>query len=384
MIKLSKSNAESEFMEPRNDVRFEVCHELSQVAPWDTFVASCPAAHFEQTSAWGALKGIYGWKPVWVWASRNGQIVAGAMILIRRAARFVKIGYVLRGPVWMPGESESLDLAVKALYQFARSAGSTYLVVVPPNHAEDLVSVLESLGFHRKPDLLPPTGIDTATLVIDLQQDLDAIFSAMSMTKRQNIRRGLRKGVKVRVGDETDADTFRKLMVMACKRRGIRATPRQEDFFHQLWHKMGPAGTVKFFMAEVEGEPVSGACTMVFGGRLQLWRVGWSGKFDRYDPNDVLHWEIIKWAKENGCKEFDFAHVRRNHARALLKGRKISDSYSGVTDYKMGFGGELRLLPEHHYRSFHPAIHSVLSMGLARIVSSMADIRVFSKIAEKF
>src|SRR5689334_11755152 len=209
MIKLS--NAESEFMEPRN-VRFEVCRELSQVAPWDTFVASCPAAHFEQTSDWGALKNIYGWKPVWVWASRNGQIVGGAMILIRRAGRFVKIGYVLRGPVWMPGDPESLDLAVKALCQFARSAGPTYLVVVPPNDAQNLVPVLESLGFHRKPDPFPPTGLDTATLVINLEQDLDSLFATMSMTKRQNIRRGLRKGVKVRVGDEADADTFRKLM----------------------------------------------------------------------------------------------------------------------------------------------------------------------------
>ena len=364
-------------MEPRDGVRFLICDNLCRAASWDAFVASCPTAHFEQSSAWGALKQTYGWKPVWVWASRNGQIVAGAMILTRSVGRFIKIAYVLRGPVWMPGEPDSLDLAVKALYQFARSSNLAYLVVVPPNDAENLVSRLESMGFHHKPDLFPPTGIDTATLVIDLRQDLDAIFGAMSMTKRQNIRRGLRKGVKVRVGDEADADTFRKLMVMTCKRRGIGPSPRQEDFFHQLWHKMGPAGTVKFFMAEVEGEPVSGACAMVFGGKLQLWRVGWSGKFDKYEPNDVLHWEIIKWAKENGCKEFDFVHVRRSHARAILKGKKISDSYSGVTDYKMGFGGELRLLPEHYYRSFHPAIHSVLSMGVARIVSSMADIRVF-------
>jgi lipid II:glycine glycyltransferase (peptidoglycan interpeptide bridge formation enzyme) len=383
MIKFSNSNAESEFMEPRNDVRFEVCRELSQVASWDAFLASCPAAHFEQTSAWGAVKNIYGWKPVWVWASRNGQIVGGAMILTRRSGRFVKIGYVLRGPVWMPGDPESLDLAVQALYRFAQSAGSTYLVVVPPNDAENLVPVLESLGFHRKPDLFPPTGLDTATLVINLEKDLDSLFAAMSMTKRQNIRRGLRKGVKVRVGDVTDADTFRKLMFIACKRRGVRANPWQEDFFQQLWDKMGSAGTVKFFMAEVEGEAVSGACAMIFGGRLQLWRVGWSGKFDKYDPNDVLHWEIIKWAKENGCKEFDFVHVPRSHARALLTGNKISDSYSGVTEYKMGFGGELRLLPEHFYRSFHPAVHSILNMGVARIVSSLAGQKVCRGIADK-
>ena len=360
-------------MEPRNDVAFVTCHKLVETASWDVFVSNSPAAHFEQTSAWGALKSIYGWTPVWVWASRNGQIVGGAMILTRRAGHFIKIGYVLRGPVWISSEPQSMGLAAKVLYQFARSASLTYLVVIPPNDAENLGPVLEALGFRRKPDRFPPTGIDTATLIIDLQQDLDAIFAAMSMTKRQNIRRGLRKGVRVRVGCETDADTFRKLMVMSCERRGCRPGPSQEDFFQQLWHKMGHAGTVKFFMAEVEGEPVSGACAMVFGGRLQLWRVGWSGKFDEYDPNDVLHWEIIKWAKENGCKEFDFVHIRRNHARARLEGGKVSDSYSGVTEYKMGFGGELRLLPEHYCRSFHPVIHTILRTASARSVSFMAD-----------
>src|SRR2546425_12968898 len=102
-------------MEPQGSVKVVVCHEAADVGPWDAFVSSHPGAHYEQTSAWGKLKHIYGWRPSWIWVSRGTQILGGAMILTRRVGRFVTIGYVLRGPVWTESEPESMHLATNAL-----------------------------------------------------------------------------------------------------------------------------------------------------------------------------------------------------------------------------------------------------------------------------
>lgn len=357
--------------------------EAAEARAWDSFLGERSGVHFEQTSAWGALRKVYGWNPTWVWSERGGEILGGAIILTRRIGLLGTIGYVDRGPIWAAHEPDSEMQAMEALCQFARSRRLTYFVVVPPYRDQEMISFLRSQLFRVKPERLPPTGVGKATLLIDLRPDLDAILAGMSMTKRQNIRRGLRKGVKVRVGDGADAGTVRRLMWQSCQRRGLSPAPPQKDFFDNLWRELGPGGGVKFFIAEVEGEPVSAACVMLSGGAMYLWRVGWSGEYVDFDPNDVLHWEAIKWGKEHGFREFDFMHIRPDHAKAIIQGGKLKDSYSGVTDYKMGFGGQLRLLPELYYRSYNPIIHRALSLGAEQLLDSGSGIKLLRSVSQK-
>jgi lipid II:glycine glycyltransferase (peptidoglycan interpeptide bridge formation enzyme) len=112
---------------------------------------------------------------------------------------------------------------------------------------------------------------------------------------------------------------------------------------------------------------------------MQLWRVGWSGTHDDHNPNDLLHWEMMKWAKENGCDTFDFMHIEPIHAKAILRGERIKDLYSGVTDFKTSFGGRVRLLPEQFYRSFDPLIQTVLNAGAARIMETQVGAKIANK-----
>jgi peptidoglycan pentaglycine glycine transferase (the first glycine) len=365
-------NALKETVERHTSERVDriCCSDSKEAAPWDDFLIGCSHGHVEQSVAWGRLKQIYGWKPVWVWVRRGGKILGGAMILTRTVGGVATIGYVERGPVWEHDDKDALGLVTKALAETASELKIDYLVTALPYFTEVPLQWLDSLRFRRKPDTLPPTGVGLATLLIDLRRGTDELLADMSMTKRQNLRRAVRKGVQVRVGDHTDADKVRGLMWSACQRRGISPSPSQPDYFDNMWRLMGPAGQVQFFLAEVDGVAVSAAVTHTFNGKMQLWRVGWSGTHDECNPNDLLHWEVMKWGKENGCHVFDFMHIRPDHARALLRGERPRDSYSGVTDFKTSFGGQLRLLPDLYYRSFNPAAHLLLRMGAAKLIES--------------
>ena len=356
-----------------------VCYRPEGVQEWDHFLHQHPHAHIEQTGAWGKLKKKYGWEPIWVWITRDDLILGGAMFLKRKFGSMT-VGYVERGPVWDPRISDSLEVVTKAICDFASSMKISYMVIAPPYSGNDLIPLLQTRNFRLKPDPLPPRGVGRATLLIDLRQDLDAMLADMSMTKRQNIRRAIRKGVRVRVGESVeDANIVRDLMWIACKRRGIPPRPAQRDFFESLWYELGPAGAVRFFIAEISGQPVAAAAVQVYGGVMQLWRVGWSGTHDDHNPNDLLHWEMMKWAKENGCGTFDFMHIEPIHAKAILRGERIKDSYSGVTDFKTSFGGRVRLLPEQFYRSFDPLIQTVLNAGAARIMETQVGAKIANK-----
>lgn len=373
-----------------NQVTRVVCGNDEETGPWDQFLTRCADAHIEQSTAWGRLKQLYGWKPIWVWVDRGGKTLGGAMILTRPIAGIIKVGYVERGPVWDPGEADAMDLAIDALYQTASSLKIDYLVVAPPYCGDITAPKLEAMRFRHKPDFFHPTDVGLATLLIDLRRSEDELLAGMSMTKRQNIRRAIRRGVRVRTGDGVDADTVRELMWAACRRRGISPAPSQLDYFDSMWRFLGPMGSitssssdgVKFFLAEIDGQAVSAAVVHVFHEVMQIWRVGWSGTHDECNPNDLLHWEIMKWGKSHGCRTFDFMHIRPDHARALLRGERPRDSYSGVTDFKTSFGGQLRFLPDLYYRSFNPVVQAALNLGGARVMETSIGrdiLRIFSK-----
>jgi lipid II:glycine glycyltransferase (peptidoglycan interpeptide bridge formation enzyme) len=354
------------------------------VDQWDRFLCRCPWAHIEQSSAWASVKQAYGWKPTWLWITRDGEICGGASILTRRVKGLASIAYVERGPIWYPGDRDTMKAIMDALCQFASSQRIAYLAMALPYFGSEALPDLESLQFRPKPNGFPPNNVGRATLLIDLTQDLDKLMAGMSMTKRQNIRRAIRKGVRVRLGDSNnDTEVMRDLMWMACRRRGTHPAPSQRDYFHQLWRFLGTTGKMKLFIAEVDGEPVAAATTFLSGERLELWRVGWSGAHEDMNPNDLLHWEMMKWGKENGCRFFDFLHIDPEHARAILRGERVKDAYSGVTEFKMAFGGQIRLLPELYYRSFSNVAGLAFNLGAGRIVESATFQQALNRVSAK-
>src|ERR1700679_1792328 len=109
-------------------VKSVVCCDSEDEHSWDHFLSRCTVAHVEQTSAWGRLKQIYGWKPTRCWTTRGETILGGAMILTRRISPFATIGYIERGPVWDPSEPGSMNLVTNALSDVAKSMRLAYLV----------------------------------------------------------------------------------------------------------------------------------------------------------------------------------------------------------------------------------------------------------------
>ena len=55
-------------------------------AEWDHFVTTHPHGSLLQTTAWARLKNRFGWRSHRVWLKLDGQLAAGAQILVRSAA----------------------------------------------------------------------------------------------------------------------------------------------------------------------------------------------------------------------------------------------------------------------------------------------------------
>lgn len=357
------------------------------VDEWDQFVADSIQGHYEQTSRWGMVRQAYGWQPTVIEVREKGTLVAGVMILVRQHRLGGSLGYVSRGPITRDDNSLFWSAIVDALCTFAHQYRVDYLVVVPPFYASDYwILPLRERGFLTKPKDLPPidVAIITATLAIDLSQNLQAILGAMRADTRYNVRKACRAGFVIRKGSYADIPLFWELMVALCHRRGATPVPRRQDCFENIWRYFADRDAVQLFICEYKKRPVAALFAISLGHAFRGWKVGWNGEHKHKHPNHFLWWEAIKWAKEQGLEEFDFVEIFREHAEALLEGRRISDRKAGITLFKLGFGGKLLVTPEPVYTSFNPIIKTFLNTGGHRLLSCNPVAGMLHRLADRF
>jgi lipid II:glycine glycyltransferase (peptidoglycan interpeptide bridge formation enzyme) len=351
---------------------------------WDSFVARCPGGHHEQTSLWGEVKGVYGWQGLRIVVAREDRILGGVQILIRRVGRWGRIGYVSRGPLAVSNHPKLIDFLLAQLHRATSSEGLLYLALVPPYNGQVFEPGLKRLGFSPKPNVLPPGGLMPATLLLDLSPELGSLLAGMQRSTRRNVRYAARRGVTVREGTEPDVELFRQLMWTLCERRKTRPTPPQKDFFEHLWRVFHPAGLVRLFIAELEGQAVSAVVTFPFGDAVKSWKVGWTGDHAKSYPNEMMYWEAIRWARSNGYRTFDFVGIDDGLARMLENGESLDvASIHGADRFKVGFGGRPLVLPRPCYRFYHPLLRFFALAGGRKLIESPRVARLVGRFWDR-
>jgi peptidoglycan pentaglycine glycine transferase (the first glycine) len=341
---------------------------------WDAFLAQTRGGHHLQTSLWGQIKGVLGWRTVRTIVSQGGRIVAGGQMLVRRLPLAGAIGYVPRGPLFAFDDPLLIPLVIDTMHQVAKAHRIRCLLVQPPCNGGSLARQLLASGFQRSAIAIAPPS----TVLLDLTQDHDTILAKMKPKTRYNLRLGQRQPIVVREGTATDLPAFHHLLAATGQRQGF--SPPAEDYFASMWRILRPHGYINLFLAERAGEPLSGFLVIPFGDTVIYKRGAWSGHYHDLRPNEVLHWTIINWAKARGYRYYDFEGIDPTAARALLEGAPLPDSLTAsVTRFKLGFGGRITFFPETYqyiYNTFlRWAYHTVYPTigGLPPVVRNMLN-----------
>jgi len=165
---------------------------------WDRFLSTTPGGHHLQSSLWGQVKSVLGWRAVRVAAVCDGRIRGGAQLLLRRLPAVGSVGYVPLGPVLDRDDPALRDAVLRWVQLVGRRSSTRFLVVQPPAGHEGVVDALRTGGFREARWLLEPHP--SATLLVDLAQPEEALLAAMKRGTRYNVRLAQRKGVTVREG----------------------------------------------------------------------------------------------------------------------------------------------------------------------------------------
>lgn len=311
-------------------------------AEWDEFVARHPHGSILQTTHWAMLKGRFGWTPQRVWLRKDGQLVAGAQILIRSVAfGLIKMAYIPHGPLVNWDDAELVDVLMNQIDLAAYRNRAGILKMEPllwqdAFGAERWQALCEQQGMLADTDTIQPPR----TMLVDLRPQSDAILANFKQKTRYNIRLAEKKGVVVREGTADDLPVFNRLMQITGQRNafGVHAP----EYYRDAYNLFRPEQRV-MLLAEYEGKPLSGA--MIFtNGKMATYLFGGSSNEERERmPTYAIQWAAIEWAKARGCDWYDLWGVPDTEPDTLeAQFESRSDGLWGVYRFKRGFNGWMR------------------------------------------
>ncbi|HEU4324431.1 MAG TPA: peptidoglycan bridge formation glycyltransferase FemA/FemB family protein [Roseiflexaceae bacterium] len=330
--------------------------QLAVIAPddaeWDAFVAAHPHGHLLQMGGWGELKGRFGWTRRRV-ALRGAQgLMAGAQLLIRR--RFgLGMAYAPRGPL-LSGAPEADVLLLAALRRVALRERAVFLRLEPnilenAPEADALHSALLTKGFAPVEPIQPRSSIH-----LDLAPPPERLLAGMSKGHRADIKRAAREGVVVRAGaSEADLEAFYAIMSATGARAQFGIHSR--DYYRAVWQIFGAQDAARLLLAEHGGATVATALVAAGAGAGLYLYSGSTAAGLECGAQHAIQWQALQWARERGCRLYDFWGVPDALGRApssppdeqaRLEEEARSDPLHRVYRFKKGFGGRVvRYLP---------------------------------------
>jgi lipid II:glycine glycyltransferase (peptidoglycan interpeptide bridge formation enzyme) len=308
--------------------------------PWETFLDAHPNAHILQTPAWGELKRAFGWQTETVLA---GSV--GAQVLFRQLPLGLTFAYIPRGPV-----GEGWDDLWPKVDEACRQRRAIFLKVEPDLWERPDADSQPPPGFIATPHTIQPPR----TIVIDLRGDEKAILGRMKQKTRYNIGLAQKKGVTVRPSNDLSA--FQRLMELTGQRDAFGV--HSLAYYQRAYELFQPRCACELLLAEYEGEALGAVLAFCRDDRAWYFYGGSSNSHRDRMPNYLLQWEAIRWARNQGCLEYDLWGVPDADETALEEQfSERSDGLWGVYRFKRGFGGEVRRAVGPWERIYNPALY---------------------------
>ncbi|MBC7074594.1 MAG: peptidoglycan bridge formation glycyltransferase FemA/FemB family protein [Syntrophomonadaceae bacterium] len=305
---------------------------------YNSFISSHPKGHFLQLWEWGQVKKSTGWDPLPLILEENGEI-RGALLILKRRIPVPVINkcifYSPRGPV-VDIEDEKLSrLLFEGAQRVAKDYGAIFLKIDPDvaNSNRFFQDTLKKVGFRKNETGLNFEGVQPKFVFrLDIIPSEEELLKNMQAKTRYNIRLAERKGVKIRQAeDREDLKIFYAILKETAERD--RFLIRDYEYFEQIWNLMVKNGYARFFLAEYEEQVIAAALALILGDKAWYLYGASSNKYRSVMPNHLLQWEMIRWARDNGCSIYDF--------RGVSGDLDEKNPLYGLYRFKKGFRGEL-------------------------------------------
>jgi len=280
-----------------------------------------------------------------------------AMAVLRFKVLPLKLGsicYIDRGPIGR--NNADIMNHLKGLIAYLSAKNVVYTMCSPMAYTEesvnDISKNLVTNGWIQEDNTL---SLYKSTLVINLKNNLDVIRSKFRRSLKTQLNKSEKLGITVELEpNESAVDEFVKYFNDMAENRGLSLIDDNTQNFILQSQKNNNA---KILLASIEDKLLAGVILMKQGNRvIYEWGMNTQDpKFKKLPLAHKIHWEAIKWAKNEGYMSYDFGGYW------LDRGNKDPINY-----FKLGFTKEVEIVtPEFYY------IHQPLKFIILNILKKI-------------
>jgi hypothetical protein len=162
-----------------------------------------------------------------------------------------------------------------------------------------------------------------ATYVLDLPSSPDQLRFGSSRRNgaiQRNVRKAARRGVAVREASSVnDLRRWYRLYLETVRAYGI--PPRPLRLFEVIWDVLVPLGLARLLLAERstggQSRLLAGSLIFACNGTVIVGFNGHDRAQLEFRPNDAIHWQAIRDAREAGRRRYDFGEASHENAGLL-------------------------------------------------------------------
>ncbi len=310
---------------------------------YEEFLKNSSYGDFQQSTEWAKVKSL--WEQVILtFKDRDDVIIASMSILIRKIPLFGYFMYVPRGPIGEYLNKEVMEYFKEEIDKLGKKYNAFAIIIEPnvENKNEEFKKLVTMTGFSINNHAMNFSEAIQArhNFRIYLKDKTeDEVFNQFSKKTRYNIRLAVKRGITIKVFDESGIDEFYKLMEITGQRDhfGIR----KKEYFKKIMASF--RDSAKIYLAFYNDTPLAGALMINYGGTMTYLYGASSNEYRNYMPTYLLQWTMIKDAIKSGCLVYDFRGVSMDQGEN-----------GGLYRFKKGFGGEFIELIGEIYIPFKP------------------------------
>lgn len=274
------------------------------------------SSEFLQSWQWGEFNKALGKKVVRV--NEDGFLV---QIIFNQLPFKLEYAYIPRGPVLISENLSTFACKDRQLGPESKVFWDSLKKIKGKNTIFFEIEPSKKINFlktnkkeHRQPK---------KTLILDLSQNIENIFSSFHKKHRYGVRLAERSGVKIK--KESSWESFFELSQKTAQRHNFKTWSR--NYHKVLWETLEPEGMIEIWGAYVSGKLITSNLYIIFGNRV-TYLFGASDYIRRsYMAPHLMHWNAIKEFKKRGFTEYDFWGLDEK-------------KFAGVTTFKKRFGGK--------------------------------------------
>ena len=304
---------------------------------WDSFVEASPRGTFFHLLGWrDVFEKAFGFRTYYLAARCDGRL-AGVLPLCEvpsglRGRCLLSLPFAIEAGVCaVDGAAQrALDGAAVAL---GAERGAAYL---------ELRDGLDGAGFqireglyYRFRRILHPTDEEN--------------FAAIPRKQRRMVRVGQRYGL-VAHGEAPDVRVFHDLYARTVRRLGTPVFSR--EYFRLLLQTF--PGRCEILTVYSGTRPVAAVLSFLFRDTIMPYYAGSRREYFRHAANDVMYWELMRYARRCGLRRFDFGRSKKG---------------TGAFDFKRHWGFDAEpLCYRVHTRTGHTFTEHTVNDGGVRLL----------------